>query len=70
MADPKTIRINDAADPNRLSDFENACRKSGANASVVIRNLAEAYIRFVRLHGHSPAFPVDRVPVEPNKKRR
>lgn len=62
MADPKTIRINNADDPDRLATFEAALKRSGQNASEVIRHMADAYIRFVNQHGHGPTFPVQMLP--------
>lgn len=64
MADPKTIRISDADNPDRLASFEAALARSGQNASDVIRHCAYAYIRFVEQHGHGPSFPVQIVPFE------
>lgn len=65
MADPKTIRINNADNPDRLDHFETALKRSGQNASEVIRHLADAYNRYVAQHGHGPSFPVQIVPFEP-----
>ncbi len=70
MADPKTIRINDADDPDRLDAFEKALKRCSQDASAVIRHLAEAYIRYVAEHGHAPAFPVRLEPVSAPKKKR
>jgi hypothetical protein len=67
MADPKTVRINNADNPDRLDEFEKALKRAGQNANDVIRNMADAYIRFVAQHKHGPAFPVQIVPFEPPK---
>ncbi len=57
MADPKTIRINDAHDPDRLEKFEAALKRSGQNLSEVIRRTADAYIEYEAEHGHGPNYP-------------
>ena len=67
MADPKTVRINNADNPDRLDEFEKALKRTGQNANDVIRNMTDAYIRFVTQHGHGPAFPVQIVPFEEPK---
>ena len=67
MADPKTVRINDANNPDRLDEFEKALKDTGQNASEVIRQLTDAYLRFVTQHGHGPMFPVQLVPFEKPK---
>jgi predicted urease superfamily metal-dependent hydrolase len=58
MGDPKTIRINDTEDPERLEKFEKALKKAGQNLSEVVRHIADAYIDFVNEHKHGPTFPV------------
>jgi hypothetical protein len=64
-ADPETIRINDANNPDPLDAFESALKRCGRNASEVIRHLADAYTRYVDQHKHGPPFPVQIVPFEP-----
>lgn len=63
-SDPKTVRLNDVNDPSRLDAFEEALKTSAQHGSVVMRQLADAYIRYVRQHGHGPPFPVQLVPFE------
>lgn len=69
--DPKTIRFNTAENPDRLSRFEKAINRSAADGGEVIRQLADAFSRYVEQHGHSPAWPVELVPIplDPKKVR-
>jgi hypothetical protein len=67
MADPKTIRFNNADKLDRLDVFEKNLKRCGQNASEVIRNLTDAYNRFVDQHGHGPIFPVNIEPFETPK---
>ena len=68
MADPKTIRFNDADDPERLAKLESAARSCSANVSQICRHLADAFIRYVDEHGHAPAFPVELVSLRRKRK--
>ncbi|MEQ1862892.1 MAG: hypothetical protein ABMA13_23470 [Chthoniobacteraceae bacterium] len=61
--DPKTIRFNTADSPNRLSRFEKAIKRSTADGGEVIRQLTDAFCRYVETHGHTPAWPVELVPL-------
>lgn len=70
MGDPKTIRFNDADNPQRLEEFEAALKRCGANTSEVVRLLAEAYTRYVEEHGQCPIFPVELVPRSAAKVKR
>jgi hypothetical protein len=68
--DPKTIRFNDADDPDRLHRFERALARSAGSSGKVIRHLVDAYIRYVNEHGHSPSFPVRLVSDEPTRGKK
>lgn len=63
--DPKTIRFNTQTDPNRLKRFEEAIKQAGADGGETIRNLTDAFCRYVEAHGHSPAWPVELTPIKP-----
>ena len=62
MVDPKQIRLSDADDPDRATKFAAALKSNAANGNAVIRQLVDAYIRFVKAQGTGPVFPVDIVP--------
>lgn len=70
MADPKTIRINDADIPDRLETLERNLKKTSANVSGVVRQLVDAYNLFVAENGHAPNFPVRLTPIGTEKKKR
>lgn len=68
-SDPKTIRLNDGGEGGRLAQFERAIKTAGADGNEVIRQLTDAYVRYVAEHGHSPTFPVSLVSaILPQKK--
>jgi hypothetical protein len=71
MGDPKTIRINNSDDPDRLDKFENALKITAADGGQVIRELVDAYVRYVAENGVSPTYPVRLIPaiVRPHKPR-
>ena len=69
MADPKTIRINDANDPDRLAKFEAALKRSGQNLSEIVRRTADAYIEYEAENGHGPTYPFAIIP-KPNKPKQ
>jgi hypothetical protein len=68
--DPKTFRINDVENPDRLEEFNESLKTAGQAPSTVIRHLCDAYMRFVQQHGHGPTFPVQIVPFEKPKAMR
>lgn len=69
MTDPKQIRINDAEDPDRAAKFNAALRRTAGTGNLVIRQLIDAFIRYVEDHGHGPTFPVDITPQQPPARR-
>lgn len=76
MADPKTIRFNDADAPDRLEALEHAAKRCGSTVSAITRHLADAFIRYVAEHGHAPSYPVRIEPIgappgqSPRRRRR
>lgn len=68
MADPIHLRISDADDPDRGAKFTEALKPNAASANGVIRQLIDAYNRYVDEHGRGPVFPVDLVTRPPKKK--
>lgn len=70
MADPKTIRINDADVPDRLERFEKALKRNAADGNAVIRELVDAYVRYVEENDCQPTFPVQLVPRIPARRKR
>lgn len=68
--DPKTIRFNDAESPDRLERFERNLKRTANHGGEVLRQLVDAYNRFVEEYGHGPKFPVSLAPSEPDKSSR
>lgn len=70
MGEPKQLRINDANDPDRAEKFKGSLALSAADGNSVLRELIDAYNRFVKREGHGPVFPVEIVETAAPKKRR
>lgn len=49
-----TIRIDDAENPHRLEKLTAALKTTGQRFPDVMRQAAEAYTRYVAVHGHAP----------------
>lgn len=67
--EPKQLRINDANDPDRATKFKKSLARSAADGNAVVRELIDAYNRFVTKHERGPAFPVEIVEKRLAKKR-
>lgn len=70
MSDPLSMRLSDGTDPERGSVFKDNCDKFGCSEPQVVRNLVDAWNRFVKDNGHPPKFPATILPIEDPKKAR
>lgn len=69
-AESKSIRISDAADPDRQDKFDAVCRAHNINGNGMLRSLVDALLLYIREHGHPPKVPMRLAPFEPEKKKR
>ena len=67
MDDPKTVRLNDADNPNRRARFEDATKRFAVSGNEAIRRLVDAWLLYVGEHGRPPEFPVRLAPLKRSK---
>lgn len=70
MADPKTFRVGNSENPDRLELFEAMCRRNASDDNRVMRQLIDACILYEKENGHMPRWPVRLVPITGEKKKK
>ena len=70
MATPTSIALDDPANPERTKQFDKALEKGGVSPRNAIRELVDAYIRWVAEHDRVPTFPLSLVSADEKKKRK
>ena len=54
-----SLRLSNADRPTRDKDFTQACEQTASNQASVIRGLVDAWLAYIKRHGHAPSFPVE-----------
>lgn len=67
---PTSIALDDESNPNRTKDFAAALDKGGVAPRAAIRELIDAYTRFVAEHGRVPTFPMSIISADAVKPAR
>jgi hypothetical protein len=68
MPEILSVRLSNSENPTRDKDFSDALKKSGATETNVVRELVDAYVRFVKKHKRLPTFPLGII--EENRKEK
>lgn len=69
MATPTSIALDDPSGPERTKKFDEALEKGGVSPRNAIRELVDAYTRWVEAHGRVPTFPLTIVSADEKKKK-